>query len=87
MDAIKDQLISLVQDKMQMTTFDFMEYFQGYEEEVVKIGGFFLIHLFNENGRVIEKACETESIAKLIGHVYNTSIEMTKLDSSFRCFK
>ena len=83
LDAIKEQLISLIQDKLQMTTFEFMEYFQGYEEEVVKIVGFLIIHLFNENGRIIEKACETESIAKLIGHIYNSSIEMTKLTLPF----
>ena len=83
LDAIKEQLVSLVQDKLQMSTFDFLEYFQGYEEDVVKIAGFLLIHLFNENGRIIEKACETDSIAKLIGHVYNTSIEMTKLTLPF----
>ncbi len=83
LDAIKEKLISLIQDKMQMSTLEFMEYFQGYEEDVVKIVGFLFIHLLNESGRVIEKACETESIAKLIGHVYNSSIEMTKLTIPF----
>ncbi len=82
-DVIKEKVVSLVQDKMQMTTFEFMEYFRNYEEEVVKIVGFLLIHLVNENGRVIEKACENESIAKLIGHVYNNSVEMTKLTLPF----
>jgi hypothetical protein len=83
LDAIKEKLISIIQEKLQMSTFEFMEYFQGYEEDVVKIVGFLLIHLFNENGRVIEKACETESFSKLIGHIYNNSIEMTKLTLPF----
>jgi len=78
-DAIKDQILSLVQEKMHMTTFEFMEYFRNYEEDVIRIVGFLMIHLINENGRIIEKLCENESVAKLIGHQYNNSLEMVKL--------
>jgi hypothetical protein len=68
---------------MQISTYDLMEYFQGYEEDVIRIIGFMGVHLLNENGRVLEKACENESFAKLIGHVYNNSIEMAKLTLPF----
>jgi hypothetical protein len=83
MDAIKEQLKILIQDKLNMSSFDLVEYFRDYEEDAIKIIGFLLIHIANENGRLIEKACENVSIAKLIGHVYNNSVEMAKLTLPF----
>ncbi len=78
-NAIKEQLVSLIQDKMQMSTFELMEYFRGYEEDVVRILGFMGVHILNENGRLIEKACENDSLAKLLGHIYNNSVETANL--------
>jgi hypothetical protein len=83
LEALKEQIISSIQDKLQMSTYDVMEYFQGYEEDVVRIIGFMGVHLLNENGRVIEKVCENESFSKLIGHIYNNSLEMAKLTLPF----
>ncbi len=83
LDAIKEQLVTVIQDKMGMSTFEFMEYFRGYEDDAIRILGFLLIHVLNENGRIIEKACENESLAKLMGHFYNNSFEMTELTLPF----
>ena len=86
-ESIKEQLVSTIQDKMGMSTFEFMEYFRGYEDDAIRIIGFLLIHITNENGRVIEKTCENESLAKLLGHVYNNSLEMTELTLPYEIIK
>ncbi|MBN2155096.1 MAG: hypothetical protein JW776_03565 [Candidatus Lokiarchaeota archaeon] len=79
LDAIKKQLVIVIEEKMEMSSYEFMEYFKNYEKDVIRIIGFLLVHIFNENGRIIEKTCEKEAIAKLIGHLYNNSIKVTEL--------
>jgi hypothetical protein len=77
--AIREQISKIVQEKMNMNPKEFLEHFRNYEQDAIRILGFLLIHLLNEPGRIIEKAAKNETYSKIIGHGYNTMIEMTKL--------
>jgi hypothetical protein len=79
LSAIREQISKIVQDKMHMNPKEFMEHFRNYEQDAIRIFGFLLVHLLNEPGRMIEKAAKNETYSKMIGHGYNTMIEMTKI--------
>jgi hypothetical protein len=64
---------------MQMTSEELFDHFRNYEDDVVRIIGFFIIHLLNEKGRLFERAAENESISKIIGVIFNTLVEMTNI--------
>ncbi|MBD3350665.1 MAG: hypothetical protein GF364_04175 [Candidatus Lokiarchaeota archaeon] len=77
--VIKEKIADLIQDKMHMKPKDFFGHFRLYEEDVIRIFGFLLIHGLNEAGRILEKTIENETYSKIIGHTYNTAREMTKI--------
>ncbi|MHA1819251.1 MAG: hypothetical protein ACTSU2_13415 [Promethearchaeota archaeon] len=79
LDSIKEQFTKLVKEKLDMTPDELLDHFRNYEQDLIKIMGFLLIHLINENGRIIEKLVRNEAIAKVIGHLYKLSYEMSDL--------
>ncbi|MHA1340416.1 MAG: hypothetical protein ACTSRZ_11490 [Promethearchaeota archaeon] len=78
-DAIKDQLDSIIRKQLKMTPKELFDHFLNYEEDLVRIIGFLFIHLLNEPGRLIEKATENETYSKIIGHTFNTVVELTQI--------
>jgi len=79
LDAIKEKVSDLIERKMQMTPEELFDHFRNYEDDVVRIIGFFIVHLLNENGRLIEKAVKNETTAKIVGIIFNTFVEMTAI--------
>lgn len=79
LDAIKEKVSDLIEQKMQMTPEELFDHFRNYEADVVRIIGFFIIHLLNENGRLFERAVKNETTAKIIGILFNTFVEMTTI--------
>jgi hypothetical protein len=79
LDAIKEKVSDLIVQKMQMTPEELFDHFRNYEDDVIRIIGFFIIHILNENGRLFEKAVKNETMAKIIGIIFNTFVEMTTI--------
>jgi len=78
-DTVKDQMVSLIRKHLKMSPEELFDHFLNYEEDLVRIIGFLLIHLLNEPGRLIEKAAKNETYSKIIGHTFNTMVELAKI--------
>jgi hypothetical protein len=65
-------LKKLIEDALHMKPDDAFDHFTNYEREFIKILGFLSVHLFNELGQLPQKIFETEKIAKVYGHLFNS---------------
>ncbi len=79
LENIKKRIADIIRDKLNMEPEHFFDYFRNYEEDMIRIIGFLLIHLLNENGRFIEKLLKNETIAKVAGYFFKQLKEMVLL--------
>lgn len=79
LDAIKDELRKLIREKMNMTSEELFDHFRNYEDDVIRILGFIIIHGLNEPGRLIEQGTKNQTVAKIIGHSFNNMKDMTDI--------
>ncbi|MBY8982374.1 MAG: hypothetical protein KGD57_05465 [Candidatus Lokiarchaeota archaeon] len=78
-ENIKKRIADIIRDKLSMEPDHFFDYFRNYEEDMIRIIGFLLIHLLNENGRFIEKLLQNNTIAKAIGYLFKQLKDMVLL--------
>ncbi|MCP4762401.1 MAG: hypothetical protein GY870_11520 [archaeon] len=78
LDSIKEEVSKLVNEKLKMSTQEFLDNFRNYEEDVIRIFGFLLVHGVNEAGRLIEEFLKNETYSRIVGHLFKNMVEMTK---------
>lgn len=79
LDQLKHRTADFIREKMNMAPEHFFDYFRNYEEDMIRILGFFAIHLMNEYGSLLEKLHSNEVLAKVSGYIFKHVSEMTHL--------
>ena len=79
LEGIKKRVSNIIRDKMNMEPEHFFDYFRNYEDDMIRIIGYFGIHLLNEVGGLLEKAFKNDWIAKVFGYIFKQLKEMTLL--------
>ena len=79
LEGIKQKIAELIRDKLNMEPDHFFDYFRNYEDDLIRIIGFLMVHLLNEYGGLIEKVLENETFSKIIGYFFNQLKEFTML--------
>ncbi len=79
LESIKQKVADLIRDKMSLEPEKFFDYFRNYEDDMMRIIGFILVHLMNEYGGLIEKPLKSETIAKVAGYAFKHLKEMVLL--------
>ncbi|MHA1724235.1 MAG: hypothetical protein ACTSXH_05270 [Promethearchaeota archaeon] len=79
LENIKDRVATLIREKMNLEPENFFEYFQNYEDDMIRILGFLFIHLLNEYGGVIEKSLQNQILAKIFGYIFQQLRQMILL--------
>jgi len=79
LESIKQKVADLIRDKMNLEPEKFFDYFRNYEDDMMRIIGFILVHLMNEYGGLIEKPLKSETIAKVAGYAFKHLKEMVLL--------
>ena len=65
-----DKASSFIEDKLNMESEHFFDYFRNYEDDMMRIIGFIGIHLLNEYGGLVEKILKNETFAKVSGYIF-----------------
>ncbi len=79
LEGIKQKVAELIRDKLNMEPNHFFEYFRNYEDDLIRIIGFLMVHLLNEYGGLIEKILENETFSKIVGYFFKQLKEFTML--------
>jgi len=79
LERIKEKISEIIRDKLNMEPENFFDYFRNYEDDMIRIIGFLVIHLLNEYGGLVEKILKSETFAKVIGYLFKQFKEMTFL--------
>ena len=79
LESIKEKVGDLIRDKMNLEPEKFFDYFRNYEDDMLRIIGFILVHLMNEYGGLIEKPLKSETFAKVAGYTFKHFKEMVLL--------
>ncbi len=79
LEKIKDRLALIIKDNLNMEPEHFFDYFRNYEDDMIRILGFFAIHLLNEYGGLLEKFHQNETFAKISGYLFNHIKELSLL--------
>ncbi|MHA1669622.1 MAG: hypothetical protein ACTSV5_03480 [Promethearchaeota archaeon] len=79
LEGIKQKVAEIIRDKLNMETEKFFDYFRNYEDDLIRIIGFLMVHLLNEYGGLIEKILENDTFSKIIGYFFNQLKEFTLL--------
>ena len=77
--TIKAEVTKMILEKTNMTPTEFLDHFANYEDDVIRIFGFLIIHILNEKGRIIEGMAKNETFSKIIGHLFNNAVDMTNI--------
>ena len=79
LEGIKEKVAEIMEDKLNMEPEHFFDYFKDYEDDMIRIVGFLLVHLLNEYGGLIEKTLENDTFAKIAGYVFKQFREFALL--------
>ena len=79
LEGIKHKVAEIIRDKLNMEPDHFFDYFRNYEDDLIRIIGFLMVHLLNEYGGLIEKILENKTFSKIIGYFFNQLKEFTML--------
>jgi hypothetical protein len=79
LEGIKQKVAELIRDKLNMEPNHFFDYFRNYEDDLIRIIGFLMVHLLNEYGGLIEKILENETFSKIVGYFFKQLKEFTML--------
>ncbi|MFW9948145.1 MAG: hypothetical protein ACFFDX_15075 [Candidatus Odinarchaeota archaeon] len=79
LEGIKRKVAEFIDDKLNMEPEHFFDYFRNYEDDMIRIIGFLIIHVFNEYGGLVEKILENETFAKVAGYLFKQLREFTLL--------
>jgi hypothetical protein len=79
LEGIKEKVAEIIRDKLNMEPERFFDYFRNYEDDMIRILGFLLVHLLNEYGGLVEKILENETMAKIAGYIFNQLKDFTFL--------
>jgi len=70
LEGIKKKVAEIIEDKLNLEPQHFFDYFKDYEDDMIRIVGFLLVHLLNEYGGLIEKTLENDTFAKIAGYLF-----------------
>ncbi|MFX1237565.1 MAG: hypothetical protein ACFFAS_14325 [Promethearchaeota archaeon] len=79
LESIKEKVSEIIRDKLNMDPENFFDYFRNYEDDMLRIIGFLVVHLLNEYGGIIEKILKNDIFSKVVGYLFNHFKEMTFL--------
>ncbi len=79
LENVKQRVATLIREKMNLEPENFFEYFQNYEEDMIRILGFLFIHLLNEYGGLVEKILQNNVFAKVFGYIFKQLNQMILL--------
>ena len=79
LEGIKQKVADLIRDKLNMEPDHFFDYFRNYEDDMMRIIGFLVIHLINEYGGLVEKSLRNDMLAKVSGYIFKHLKEMILL--------
>ena len=79
LDSVKEKVADLIRDKLNMEPDHFFDYFRNYEDDMMRIIGFLIVHLTNEYGGIVEKSLSNEVLAKVTGYAFKHLKEMVLL--------
>lgn len=79
LEGIKSKVSEIIEDKLNMETEHFFDYFKNYEDDLLRIVGYLAVHLFNEYGGLIEKMLENTTFAKIAGYLFKQLREFVLL--------
>ena len=79
LESIKEKVGDLIRDKMNLESEKFFDYFRNYEDDMMRIIGFIIVHLMNEYGGLVEKPLKSETFAKVAGYAFKHLKEMVML--------
>jgi hypothetical protein len=70
LEGIKSKVAEFIEDKLNMETEHFFDYFKNYEDDLLRIIGYLAVHLLNEYGGLVEKILENNTFAKIAGYLF-----------------
>jgi len=70
LEGIKSKVAEIIEDKLNMETEHFFDYFRNYEDDLLRIIGYLAVHLLNEYGGLIAKILENTTFAKIAGYLF-----------------
>lgn len=79
LERIKEKISEIIRDKLNMDPENFFDYFRNYEDDMLRIIGFLIVHVLNEFGGIVEKILKNDTFAKVVGYLFNHFKEMTFL--------
>ncbi|TFG29885.1 MAG: hypothetical protein EU532_02165 [Promethearchaeota archaeon] len=79
LDSVKEKVADLIRDKLNMEPDHFFDYFRNYEDDMMRIIGFLIVHLTNEYGGIVQKFLSNEVLAKVSGYAFKHLKEMVLL--------
>ncbi|NHJ21881.1 MAG: hypothetical protein EAX91_13120 [Candidatus Lokiarchaeota archaeon] len=79
LEGIKSKVSEIIEDKLNMETEHFFDYFKNYEDDLLRIVGYLAVHLFNEYGGLIEKMLGNTTFAKIAGYLFKQLREFVLL--------
>ena len=79
LEGVKRKVAEIIEDKLNMETEHFFDYFKNYEDDLLRIIGYLAVHLLNEYGGLIEKILENTTFAKIAGYLFKQLREFVLL--------
>ncbi|TFG04402.1 MAG: hypothetical protein EU539_10860 [Promethearchaeota archaeon] len=79
LESIKEKVAELIRDKLNMEPDHFFDYFRNYEDDMIRIIGFLMIHLMNEYGGFVKKILSNEFLARVFGYLFKQVKELVLL--------
>ncbi|MHA2287500.1 MAG: hypothetical protein ACXABG_01810 [Promethearchaeota archaeon] len=79
LEGIKSKVAEIIEDKLNMETEHFFDYFKNYEDDLLRIIGYLAVHLLNEYGGLVEKLLENTTFAKIAGYLFKQLREFVLL--------
>lgn len=79
LENVKERVAILIREKMNLEPKNFFEYFQNYEDDMIRILGFLFVHFLNEYGGLVDKLLQNDVFAKVSGYIFKQLRQMILL--------